>query len=121
MCHVARLPLLVPPLPAPPPRPPPLPPLHPPSPTAAHASNLPPYCRGGGLLQLRGSSIRSFPLTQTAFAPGCDIADNVLFHLEEVGWLEETDPGDGRRGCIAFLDFEKAYNRMDRAWMHRCL
>ena len=27
----------------------------------------------------------------------------------------------GRRGCIAFLDFEKAYDRMDHRWMHRCL
>ena len=60
-------------------------------------------------------------VTQTAFVPGRDIADNVLFHLEEVDWLEETAPGDGRQGCLAFLDFEKAYDRMDRAWMHRCL
>ena len=30
------------------------------------------------------------------------------------------DPG-GRQGCLAFLDFKKAYDRMDRAWMHRCL
>lgn len=60
-------------------------------------------------------------VTQTAFVPGRDIADNVLFHLEEVDWLEETAPGDGRQGCLAFLDFEKAYDRMDRSWLHRCL
>ena len=34
-------------------------------------------------------------VTQTAFVPGRDIADNVLFHLEEVDWLDETAPGDG--------------------------
>ena len=25
---------------------------------------------------------------------------------------------DGRQVCLPFLDFEKAYDRMDRAWMH---
>ena len=34
--------------------------------------------------------------------------------LEVVDWLAEMAPV--RHGCLAFLDFEKAYN-----YMHRCL
>ena len=36
--------------------------------------------------------------TQTAFVPGRDIADNVLLHLEEIDYVEETVL---EQGCIA--------------------
>jgi hypothetical protein len=55
--------------------------------------------------------------TQTAFVPERDIADNVLLHLEEIDYLQEVQ----RPGCIAFLDFEKAYNRLNREWLLRCM
>ena len=55
--------------------------------------------------------------TQTAFVPGRDIADNVLLHLEEIDYLQEVQ----RPGCIAFLDFEKAYDRLNREWLLRCM
>jgi hypothetical protein len=60
-------------------------------------------------------------ITQTAFVPGRDIVDNVLHHLEEVDWLECPSAVDGRQGCLVFLDFEKAYDRVDRGWLMRCL
>jgi hypothetical protein len=54
---------------------------------------------------------------QTAFVPRRDIADNVLLHLEEIHYLQaEQQPG-----CIAFLDFEKAYDRLDRGWLFQCM
>src|SRR5512147_1431583 len=55
--------------------------------------------------------------TQTAFVPGRDIADNVLLHLEEVDYVQES----GEEGCIVFLDFEKAYDRLDRDWLFLCM
>ena len=62
-------------------------------------------------------------ITQTAFVPGRDIADNVLFHLEEIDWLEAAPPIplSPRQGCVVFLDFEKAYDRANRTWLTRCL
>ena len=62
-------------------------------------------------------------VTQTAFVPGRDIADNVLFHLEEIDWLETPPPVPlaPHQGCIVFLDFEKAYDRANRAWLMQCL
>ena len=54
-------------------------------------------------------------ITQTAFLPDRWIGDNVLFHQEMVDYLLE-DPA--RQGCIAFLDFEKAYDRCDRPWVY---
>ena len=55
--------------------------------------------------------------TQTAFIPGRWIGDNVLAHLEEVEYLETSrDPG-----CIAFLDFSKAYDRLSRDWVLLCM
>lgn len=56
--------------------------------------------------------------TQTAFVPGRDIADNVLLHLEEVDYVQQHP---GQQGCVAFLDFEKAYDRLDRAWLFQCM
>jgi hypothetical protein len=55
--------------------------------------------------------------TQTAFIPGRWIGDNVLFHLEEVDYCQaEQVPA-----CVVFLDFEKAYDRLDRGWLLRCV
>ncbi len=59
--------------------------------------------------------------TQTAFVPGRDIADNVLHHLEEIDYLQEVGVQQGQQGCILFLDFEKAYDRLDRDWLRRCM
>lgn len=50
---------------------------------------------------------------QTAFLPGRWIGDNVLTHLEEVTWLQES----GTPGCVVWLDFEKAYDRCHRPWI----
>ena len=55
--------------------------------------------------------------TQTAFVPGRWIGDNVLSHLEEVEYLQQT----GQSGCMVFLDFSKAYDRLDRQWVSRCM
>ena len=55
--------------------------------------------------------------TQTAFVPGRWIGDNVLSHLEEVEYLQQT----GQPGCMVFLDFSKAYDRLDRQWVSRCM
>jgi len=55
--------------------------------------------------------------TQTAFVPGRDIADNVLCHLEEVDYLAAVQ----QPGCMLFLDFEKAYDRLDRGWLSQSM
>lgn len=55
--------------------------------------------------------------TQTAFLPGRWIGDNVLQHLEEVDYLERNRIP----GVIAFLDFEKAYDVVDRDWVYACM
>lgn len=55
--------------------------------------------------------------TQTAFLPDRWIGDNVLSHMEEVDYLElNQEPG-----CLVFLDFSKAYDRLDRTWVHSCM
>ena len=59
--------------------------------------------------------------TQTAFVPGRDIADNVLLHLEEIDYLQEVGVQQGQQGCVLFLDFEKAYDRLDREWLSKCM
>ena len=56
-------------------------------------------------------------LSQTAFVPGRWIGDNVLCHLEEVEYLQQT----GQPGCIVFLDFSKAYDRLSRSWVQKCM
>jgi hypothetical protein len=54
---------------------------------------------------------------QTAFLPGRWIGDNILHHLELLDHCQaEEEPG-----CVLFLDFEKAYDRLDRGWLYRCL
>lgn len=55
--------------------------------------------------------------TQSAFLPQRWIGDNILAHLETVDFSESH----GQPGCIAFLDFSKAYDRLDRGWLDRAL
>lgn len=55
--------------------------------------------------------------TQTAFVPGRWIGDNVLFHLEAVEYF----PAVGASHCMVGIDFEKAYDRVDRGWLWRCM
>ena len=55
--------------------------------------------------------------TQTAFLPDRWIGDNVLGHLEEIAYLERTQ----QPGVMLFLDFEKAFDRLDRPWIERCM
>ena len=55
--------------------------------------------------------------TQTAFLPGRWIGDNVLFHLEEIDYCQSEQV----EACVVFLDFEKAYDRLNRGWLFRCL
>lgn len=55
--------------------------------------------------------------TQTAFIPGRWIGDNVLHHLEEVDYCDAV----GQPACILFLDFAKAYDKMDRGWLLQCM
>ena len=55
--------------------------------------------------------------TQSAFLPNRWIGDNILDHLEEVEYLSAGD----QPGCILFLDFEKAFDRVNRDWIQRCL
>ena len=55
--------------------------------------------------------------TQTAFLPDRWIGDNVLQHLEEIDYLEVTR----NPGVLAFIDFEKAYDRISRPWVEACM
>ena len=55
--------------------------------------------------------------TQTAFLPDRWIGDNVSAHLEEMNYLEEA----GEPGVVVFLDFEKAFDRVDRDFTAACL
>ena len=55
--------------------------------------------------------------TQTGFLPQRWIGDNVLAHLEEIAYHEDT----GLPGVILFLDFEKAFDRLDRDWIEQCM
>ncbi|CAL8465738.1 g5274 [Coccomyxa elongata] len=55
--------------------------------------------------------------TQTGFLPKRWVGDNVLAHLEEISHLQETQ----EPGVMVFLDFEKAFDRLDRAWIERCM
>ena len=55
--------------------------------------------------------------TQTAFLPDRWIGDNVLAHLEEIAYLERAQ----QPGVMLLLDFEKAFDRLDRPWIERCM
>ncbi len=37
--------------------------------------------------------------------------------MEEIDYLERAQ----QPGCLLFLDFEKAYDTLDRHWVHRCM
>lgn len=56
-------------------------------------------------------------VTQTAFVPGRWIGDNVLYHLEELEYIEATQ----QSACILGLDFNKAYDRVHRGWLLQCM
>ena len=56
-------------------------------------------------------------LTQTAFLPDRWLGDNLLFHLEEISELQAS----GQPGCIAVLDYRKAYDLVVRPWIALCL
>lgn len=56
-------------------------------------------------------------ITQTAFVPGRWIGDNVLFHLEELDYVQATQSS----ACIVGLDYNKAYDRIHRGWLSRCM
>ena len=56
-------------------------------------------------------------VTQTAFVPGRWIGDNVLYHLEELEYIEATQ----QSACILGLDFNKAYDRVHRGWLMQCM
>ncbi len=55
--------------------------------------------------------------TQTAFLPGRDIADNILYHLEAADWLQESE----QPACVLHLDFRRAYDRMQRPWLFQVM
>lgn len=54
---------------------------------------------------------------QTAFVPGRWIGDNVLGHLEEVDYVAS----EGLSACVIGLDYNKAYDRIHRGWLTRCM
>jgi len=66
-------------------------------------------------LLAKALATRFEPALQTAFVPGRWIGDNVLCHLEEVEYLQQT----GQPGCMVCLDFSKAYDRgrLSRPWV----
>ena len=55
--------------------------------------------------------------TQSAFVPGRWIGDNVLHHLEEIEYVQAAQ----LPACIVGLDFNKAYDRVHRGWLQRCM
>ena len=55
--------------------------------------------------------------TQTGFLPQRWIGDNILAHLETIDFHQHSQ----QPGVLLFLDFEKAFNRLDRPWMERCM
>jgi hypothetical protein len=55
--------------------------------------------------------------TQTGFLPHRWIGDNTLFHLELAEYLQRVQ----QPGALLFLDFAKAYDRVHRDWLWRCM
>ena len=55
--------------------------------------------------------------TQTGFLPQRWIGDNILAHLETIDFHQHSQ----QPGVLLFLDFEKAFDRLDRPWMERCM
>lgn len=60
---------------------------------------------------------RTLDVTQTAFLPHRWIGDNVLGHLEEIDYCTYLD----EPGCQIILDFDKAFDRLNRGWVLRCM
>jgi hypothetical protein len=60
---------------------------------------------------------RTIDVTQTAFLPHRWIGDNVLSHLEEIDYCTYVD----EPGCQIILDFDKAFDRLNRGWVLRCM
>ena len=56
-------------------------------------------------------------ITQTAYLPGRWAGDNVLCHMEEIDYTTNS----GQTGSIVCLDFAKAFDRLNRKWLMRCL
>jgi hypothetical protein len=55
--------------------------------------------------------------TQTAFVPGRFIGDNILYHMEAVEYF----PVSNQSACFVGLDFAKAYDKVHRGWLRRCM
>lgn len=55
--------------------------------------------------------------TQTAFVPGRCIGDNILCHLETVEYFTVANAS----ACLVGIDFAKAYDRVHREWLRRCM
>ena len=55
--------------------------------------------------------------TQTSFLPQRWIDDNIVVHLETIDFHQNSQ----QPGVLLFLDFEKAFDRLDRPWMERCM
>ena len=55
--------------------------------------------------------------TQTAYIPGRWAGDNVICHMEEIDYAAVT----GEPGTMIILDFAKAFDRLHRGWLLRCL
>lgn len=68
-------------------------------------------------LRFGGPLHHTIDVTQTAFLPSRWIGDNVLAHLEEVDYCMNVD----EPGCQLILDFDKAFDRLDRQWVIRCM
>ena len=55
--------------------------------------------------------------TQTGFLPQRWIGDNILAHLETIDFYQHSQ----QPGVLLFLDFEKAFDRLDRPWMEQSM
>ena len=55
--------------------------------------------------------------TQTGFLPQRLIGDNILTHLEIIDFHQHSQ----QPGVLLFLDFQKAFDRLVRPWMERCM
>ena len=55
--------------------------------------------------------------TQTVYLPGRWAGDNVLCHMEEFDYAAATH----EPGAMIVLDLAKAFDRLHRGWLLRCL
>ena len=79
-------------------------------------------------LQMANALKDVIPSTQTAFLPDRWIGDNVEYHLQLIdfceGWGKKQAEDNGTAApsaALFFLDFEKAYDRVNREWMTKCV